>query len=145
MKKTIILMLCLLSSIGLMAQKKTITGTVMDVTGEAIIGATVIEIGSSNGVITDLDGKFTLSVNPNGKIRVTYVGYQIQEVDIKGKSSFNVTLKEDSQQLDEVVVTGYGGKQLRTKVTNSIAKVSEDVLQKGLFSNVSFNILVATP
>ncbi|MBP6065895.1 MAG: TonB-dependent receptor [Bacteroides sp.] len=135
MKKTIILMLCLLSSIGLMAQKKTITGTVMDVTGEAIIGATVIEIGSSNGVITDLDGKFTLSVNPNGKIRVTYVGYQIQEVDIKGKSSFNVTLKEDSQQLDEVVVTGYGGKQLRTKVTNSIAKVSEDVLQKGLFSN----------
>ena len=74
-------------------------------------------------------------VDPNGKIKVSYVGYQPQVLDVKGRNSFNIKLKEDSEMLDEVVVTGYGGKQLRTKVTNSIAKVKEDVLQKGLFSN----------
>ena len=118
-----------------MAQKKSITGVVTDATGETVIGASVVEVGTTNGVITNLDGKFTLMVDPNGKIKVSYVGYQPQVIDVKGKNSFNIKLKEDSEMLDEVVVTGYGGKQLRTKVTNSIAKVKDDVLQKGLFSN----------
>ena len=135
MKKTIFLILCLLCSIGAMAQKKSITGVVTDASGETVIGASVVEVGTTNGVITNLDGKFTLMVDPNGKIKVSYVGYQPQVIDIKGKNSFNIKLKEDSEMLDEVVVTGYGGKQLRTKVTNSIAKVKDDVLQKGLFSN----------
>ena len=135
MKKTIFLILCILCSLGAMAQKKSITGVVMDASGESIIGASVVEVGTTNGVITDIDGKFTLMVDPNGKIKVSYVGYQPQVLDVKGKNSFNIKLKEDSEMLDEVVVTGYGGKQLRTKVTNSIGKVKEDVLQKGLFSN----------
>ena len=118
-----------------MAQKKSITGVVTDASGESVIGASVVEVGTTNGVITDIDGKFTLMVDPNGKIKVSYVGYQPQVLDVKGKNSFNIKLKEDSEMLDEVVVTGYGGKQLRTKVTNSIGKVKEDVLQKGLFSN----------
>ncbi len=63
------------------------------------------------------------------------LGISLRYSDVKGKNSFNIKLKEDSEMLDEVVVTGYGGKQLRTKVTNSIGKVKEDVLQKGLFSN----------
>ena len=135
MKKTIFLILCLLCSIGAMAQKKSITGVVTDATGETVIGASVVEVGTTNGVITNLDGKFTLMVDPNGKIKVSYVGYQPQVIDVKGRNSFNIKLKEDSEMLDEVVVTGYGGKQLRTKVTNSISKVSEESLKVGVFSN----------
>ena len=135
MKKTIFLILCLLCSIGAMAQKKSITGVVTDASGETVIGASVVEVGTTNGVITNLDGKFTLMVDPNGKIKVSYVGYQPQVIDIKGKNSFNIKLKEDSEMLDEVVVTGYSGTQLRSKVTNSISKVKEEALTTGLFSN----------
>ena len=135
MKKTIFLILCLLCSIGAMAQKKSITGVVTDAIGETVIGASVVEVGTTNGVITNLDGKFTLMVDPNGKIKVSYVGYQPQVIDIKGKNSFNIKLKEDSEMLDEVVVTGYSGTQLRSKVTNSISKVKEEALTTGLFSN----------
>ncbi len=135
MKKTIFLILCLLCSIGAMAQKKSITGVVTDATGESVIGASVVEVGTTNGVITDIDGKFTISVNPNGKIKVSYVGYQPQTIDVKGKNSFNIKLKEDSEMLAEVVVTGYGGKQLRSKVTSSITKVNEEALKVGVFSN----------
>lgn len=135
MRKSIFLILCLLCSVGAMAQK-TVSGVVTDATGEAVIGASVIEVGAAgNGTVTDLDGKFTLTVSPDGKIQISYIGYQTQTLSAKDKSFFKVVLKEDSEMLQEVVVTGYGGKQLRTKVTNSIAKVKEDVLQKGLFSN----------
>ena len=135
MKKTIFLILCILCSLGAMAQKKSITGVVTDASGESVIGASVVEVGTTNGVITDIDGKFTLSVDPNGKIKVSFVGYQPQVLDVKGRNSFNIKMKEDSEMLDEVVITGYGGKQLRTKVTNSIAKVKDEALKVGLFSN----------
>ena len=72
----------------------------------------VVEVGTTNGVITHIvTGKFTLMVDPNGKIKVSYVGYQPQVLDVKGKNSFNIKLKEDSEMLDEVVVTGYGAKK----------------------------------
>ena len=136
MKRSIFLILCILCSIGAMAQKKSITGVVTDVAGEPVIGASVVEVGNTmNGVITDLDGRFSINVNPNGKIRITYVGYQPQTIDVKNQTSLKIQLSEDSEMLQEVVVTGYGGKQLRTKVTNSIAKVNEDALKVGLFSN----------
>lgn len=135
MKRNIFLILCLLCSIGAMAQKKSITGVVTDATGELIIGASVVEVGTANGVITDLDGRFTLSVNPDGKIQVSYVGYQNQVIDVKNKNSFKIQLKEDAEMLEEVVVTGYGGKQLRSKVTNSISKVKEETLKQGMFTN----------
>ena len=136
MKKDILLlMLCLFCSIGTMAQTKTITGVVSDAAGEPIIGASVVEVGTTNGTITDIDGKFVLNMNPDGKIRVSYIGYQVQTIDLKGKTSFRIQMKEDSEMLEEVVVTGYGGKQLRTKVTNSISKVKEETLKQGLYSN----------
>ncbi|MCS2670902.1 hypothetical protein NXY34_23490 [Bacteroides fragilis] len=74
-------------------------------------------------MITDIGGKFTLMVDPNGKIEVSFVGYQPRDNRCEGKGSFQYSAEEDSEMLEEVVVTGYGGKQLRTKVTNSIAKV----------------------
>lgn len=136
MKKDILLlMLCLFCSIGAVAQTKSITGLVTDGSGEPIIGASVIEVGTTNGIITDIDGKFSLTVNPNAKIKITYIGFQAQTVELKGRTSLKIQLKEDSEMLEEVVVTGYGGKQLRTKVTNSISKVNEESLKVGLFSN----------
>ena len=130
MKKTLFMLFCLLCSIGAMAQKKTITGVVTDATGEAVIGASIVETGTTNGTVTDLDGNFTLSVANDGSIRVSFVGYQTQTLSVKGKSTFKIALKEDSEMLQEVVVTGYGGKQLRTKVTNSISKVKEETLKR---------------
>ena len=135
MKKCIILMLCLLSSIGMIAQTKSVSGVVTDANGEAVIGASVIEVGTTVGTITDLDGKFTLAVSPDAKIKVSYIGYQTQTIDVKGKSTLTIRLKEDSEMLEEVVVTGYSGTQIRSKVTNSISKVKSESLSVGLFSN----------
>ena len=86
---------------------KKITGTVVDASGP-VIGASVVEKGSSNGVITDFDGNFTLNVKPGATIVVSYVGYQAQEIKVGNQSSINITLKEDDALLEEVVVVGYG-------------------------------------
>ena len=80
MKKTIFLILCILCSLGAMAQKKSITGVVTDASGESVIGASVVEVGTTNGVITYIDGKFTLMVDYNRKIRVSFVWYQNQTI-----------------------------------------------------------------
>ena len=135
MKKTFLCFLCFLCTIGAIAQKRSITGIVVDMLGEPIIGASVVEVGTSNGTITDFDGNFSLSVSPDGKIKVTFVGYKSEEIAVKNKTTFTIKLKEDSEMLGEVVVTGYGGKQLRSKVTSSISKVNEDALKVGVFSN----------
>lgn len=135
MKKTFLCFLCLLCTIGAIAQKRSITGIVVDMLGEPIIGASVVEVGTSNGTITDFDGNFSLSVSPDGKIKVTFVGYKSEEIAVKNKTTFTIKLKEDSEMLGEVVVTGYGGKQLRSKVTSSISKVNEEALKVGVFSN----------
>lgn len=136
MKKSILLsMLCLFCSLGVIAQTKSITGTVTDGTGETVIGASVVEVGTTNGTITDFDGKFTLKVSQGGKITVSYIGYTPQTITVGAENHYNIKLKEDTEVLDEVVITAYGGKQLRTKVTNSISKVKEDVLTKGSYTN----------
>ncbi|MCS3207344.1 carboxypeptidase-like regulatory domain-containing protein [Bacteroides stercoris] len=83
-------------------------GTVIDGTGEPIIGANVLEVGTTNGVITDIDGNFKLSVQPNAKIQVSFIGYITQTVTVGSQKNIKVTLKEDAQALDEVVVVGYG-------------------------------------
>ena len=136
MKKTLFFLLSFMLSINLMAQTKTITGTVVDPTNEPLIGASVIEVGAAtNGTITDVNGKFTLTVKQGTSVQVSYIGYLPATVDIKGGTNFNVVLKEDSKLLEEVVVTGYGGTQSRTRNTNSIAKVDNKKLSTGVFSN----------
>lgn len=116
-------------------QSGTCTGVVIDKTGETVIGATVVVKGTSNGTITGLDGDFSLTnVKKGDVIVISFVGYTTQEVVWNGQP-LNITLADDTQQLEEVVITAYGGKQLRTKVTNSISKVKEDVLNKGSFTN----------
>lgn len=91
------------------SRKKRVTGVVKDVMGEPLIGANVVEKGrSTNGVITDFNGKFTLEVDESASLVVSYIGYLAQDIPTKGKGDFHIILKEDINTLDEVVVTGYG-------------------------------------
>ena len=119
-------------------QAQACRGTVLDSKGEPVIGASVLIKGApvSTGVVTSFDGSF---VQPNAKpgdvLVISSIGYETVEVAWNG-APLNVTLADDTTLLDEVVVTGYGGTQRRTKVTNSIAKVQEDILTKGTYSNV---------
>lgn len=115
-------------------QSETATGTVVDAMGP-VIGASVIVKGTTNGVITDFDGNFSLAgVNKGDILEISFVGYTTQEIKWNG-TPLNVTLKEDTQQLEEVVVLGYGVKQKRGKLTNSVAKVSEETLSVGSYGD----------
>lgn len=127
-----ILFISLLSllAIGTNAQNKAVSGTVADKNGEMVIGASVVIKGTTNGAITDLDGKFTLSNVPaNGTIRVSFVGYKTQEVSIKGQSSIKVILEEDSETLDEVVVVGYGVVK-KSDITGALTRVTEKTIKE---------------
>ena len=116
-------------------QSETCTGVVLDEFGETVIGASVVVKGTTNGVITGIDGDFALqNVKKGDIIQISFVGYATQEIKWDGKP-MTITLKEDTEMLEEVVVTGYGGKTLRTKVTNSIAKVNNEALTTGVHSN----------
>ena len=135
--KTLAVLLSWLFAVGLYAQNITIKGNVTDnVFKEPVIGATIVIQGTSNGTVTDYDGNYTLSDVPeNAKLEFSYVGMKTQVVNVAGKTTINVVMVEDVELLEEVVVTGYGGKQLRSKVTNSIAKVAEETLTVGVYSN----------
>lgn len=115
-------------SVGMFAQTLTVKGVVKDAVGEPVIGASVLVKGTTNGTITDFDGNFELSNVPqNATIEISFVGYVTQT--LKAAPSLNVTMKEDTQALEEVVVVGYGV-QKKSVVTASIAKVSSDDLSK---------------
>ena len=111
-------------SLCMFAQNITITGKVTDTTGEPLIGVTIQVQGTTNGTITDMDGNFTLEdVVPDGILDISYVGMESQEVAVNGQTNIEVTLKEDTEMLEEVVVVGYGTMD-RREVTSSIKTVS---------------------
>ena len=103
--------------------KKTVQGTVVDTYGEPVIGANVVEKGTTNGFITDLDGKFSLSIAVNSILQITYIGYENQEIQVGNQTSLRIVLKEDMQALEEVVIVGYGT-QRASDITTSVANVS---------------------
>lgn len=104
-------------------QKKIITGTVVDPNGEAVIGANVLVKGTTNGTITDMDGKFSLEVPEGAMLLVSYIGYGDYETKVGNQSNLSITLKEDSKALDEVVVVGYGT-QKKADLTGSVANIN---------------------
>lgn len=106
-------------------QKKRITGTITDAQGQAVIGANVIEEGSSNGTVTDANGHFSLEVANDAQIRVSYIGFLDQVVNASGNSDFRITLNEDVQALSEVVVVAYG-EQKRSTLTNAQSTISNE-------------------
>ena len=116
---------------------KKIKGTIKDSAGEPIIGANVILKGDATvGSITDIDGNFDLSVPSNATLQVSYIGYNTQDVPIGNKSFLNITLKEDTETLDEVVVVGYGS-QKKVNVIGSIASVDSKALESRAVPDVS--------
>ncbi len=131
-------LLLLLSIIPLwmFSQSISVTGIVKDASGEGVIGASVLEEGTTNGVITDFDGNFTLKVSPQSKLVISYVGYESQTINVGGKTRFDIVLKDDSQLLSEVVVIGYGT-QRREAVTGSVASMRGDELRAVQTGNIS--------
>lgn len=117
------------------AQNKSISGVVIDDSGEPIIGANAAIEGTSNGVITDIDGKFTLSnVASDARLKVSYIGYISQTITVSGNTSFRIELKEDVQALEEVVVVGYGV-QKKSDVTGALASVSSKDIESRPVTN----------
>ena len=119
------------------AQSIRVQGVVNDNASESIIGANVTEKGTTNGVITDLDGKFSLSVQKGATLVISYIGYVTQEIPVENETELKVILKEDSKALEEVVVIGYGTAR-KSDVTGSIASVGGDKLREVPAADVSY-------
>lgn len=127
-----------------LAQKVTVTGTVVDELGEPLIGATVMEKGTSTGTATDLDGNFQLSVNPDGTLVVSYIGYDAVEVPINGQTHFNVVMKENATMLAETVVIGYGSVK-KSDATGSVALVTPDEIDANIATSAQDLLVGASP
>lgn len=126
MKKCSVLLLMLLFPLGVLAQSVTVSGQVTDEAGEPIIGASVRIPGTSVGVVTDMDGNYSISVPKGKQLEITYVGYK-KEVIIAKEGKMTVQLKEDSNMLNEVVAIGYGTVK-RKDVTGSVSSVGNTEL-----------------
>lgn len=119
------------------AQDISVTGTVKDSSGEPIIGASVIQKGTTNGIISDLDGNFTIKVHTYSTLVVSYIGYKTQEVAVNKRSNIQIVLTEDSKALEEIVVIGYGTAR-RSDVTGSIASVNSEKLNEVPSTNITY-------
>ena len=131
MQKTMFFVFFLLCSTVMLAQNK-VSGTVLDATGEPLIGVSVLETGTNNGVVTDFDGGFTLTVKQGAKLTFSYVGYTSKT--LAAANGMKVTLEEDNKVLNEVVVVGYGTMR-RKDVTSSITTVKAEDLNRGVFTD----------
>jgi TonB-linked SusC/RagA family outer membrane protein len=126
-----------ISSTLVFAQTKTVTGTVVDELGEPVIGANVVVAGTTNGATTDIDGNFSIqNVANNATLRVTYIGYREQNIPVAGKNRFNIKIEEDRDELDEVVVIGYGTVKKRD-LTGSVSSVNAKELVANPVSDVA--------
>ena len=131
MLKTMFFAFFLLCSTAMMAQQK-VSGTVLDATGEPLIGVSVLEAGTTNGVVTDFDGNFTLTVKQGANLTFSYIGYLSQT--LAAANGMKVTLQEDNKVLNEVVVVGYGTMR-RKDVTSSITTIKSEDLNRGVFTD----------
>ncbi|GAB6123719.1 SusC/RagA family TonB-linked outer membrane protein [Dysgonomonas termitidis] len=129
-------MLSLIFALNLSAQnRKNITGTVFDEKRESIIGASVSVKGTTNGTITDIDGKFSIDVNESDILTISYIGFLSQEIPVAGKSDLQIILKENAEMLDEVVVVGYG--VMRKKdLTGAVSSIDSKTMQDKPVANI---------
>ena len=130
----LIILFCLFP-VWVLAQTVSVTGMVKDASGEPIIGASVVEAGTTNGIVTDLDGNFKLNVSAKGSLKISFIGYQTQTIPVAGKKQFDITLKEDAKVLDEVVVVGYG-QMKRSDLTGSVVSVNDEAIKKSVVTSV---------
>ena len=132
--KPLLLSLMLSAGIALNAQVISITGTVKDASGEAIIGATVQETGTSNGTVTDIDGNFAIQADAQATLNVKYIGYEPQDIPVGGRTAIHIVLEEDAISLGEVVAIGYGS-QKKKEVTGSVASIKSEDFNAGVKTN----------
>ena len=126
------------------AQKITVHGYVDDDLGEPLIGATVMEKGTTNGTATDIDGNFTLNVAPNATLVVSYVGYDPMEVAVNGRTDIKITMTQNAQMLQETVVIGYGSVK-KSDATGSVAVIKPDEIEAGISTSVQDMLVGASP
>lgn len=132
------MMVCLIGMLlpmCMFAQQITVQGVVKDQTGETVIGASVMEKGTTNGTITGIDGDFSLNMSPNGTLVVSFVGYKTQEVQVKGQKQLLVVLSEDAEMLDEVVVIGYGTMK-KSDLTGAVSSIGNKDIKDSPVSNL---------
>ncbi len=130
-QKTLFTLLLMLSGLATVwAQSLTVSGVTKDIKGEPLPAVTILEKGTQNGVVTDMDGKYTLKVNPNATLVFSFIGFTPKEVAIGAQSVVDVVLEEDAKTLGEVVVVGYGT-QRKKDLTGSISTISERNFQRG--------------
>ena len=136
-RKTALLFAVFLAcSLTVSAQSVALTGIVKDAFGEGIIGANVVEKGTTNGTVTDLDGNFSLTVSgQDAVLTISFLGYITQDIRVGNQSSFNVILKEDTQNLDEVIVIGYGTAK-KSDLTGAVTRADMEALEKSPNVNV---------
>ncbi|HHV85673.1 MAG TPA: TonB-dependent receptor [Petrimonas sp.] len=130
----IVLCILFITPFSGLAQNIQLSGSVFDANKEPVIAASVIEKGTTNGVVTDFDGNFSLNVSPNATIVISYVGYITQEIALNGRKTLNITLVEDVEMLDELVVVGYGTLK-KSDMTGAISSVNVEELSKRTTTN----------
>ena len=131
------MMVCLIGMLlpmCMFAQQITVQGVVKDQTGETVIGASVMEKGTTNGTITGIDGDFSLNMSPNGTLVVSFVGYKTQEVQVKGQKQLQVVLSEDAEMLDEVIVVGYGTTK-KANLSGAVDQISSKEIEHRVSGN----------
>lgn len=124
--------------------KKILTGTVADEKGEPVIGANVIEKGTTNGVITSIDGDFSISVSENAVLQVSYIGYMTQEIAVGSQPRLQIILKEDSQTLEEVIVIGYGT-TTRKSTVGAVDQIGSSKIEARPVANITQALQGASP
>ena len=130
------LLLLLIMPANLFSQSITVKGSVVDSGNEPLIGVNVVEQGTTNGTVTDIDGNFTLNVPVDAVLSVSYVGFVPREIPVSGRTTLNIVLREDAEMLDEIVVVGYGT-QRREAITGSVSSMRGDVLRNVPTGNVA--------
>ena len=132
----LLLLLVFMLPTNLLAQTIKVAGKVIDTSGEAVIGASIVEKGTKNGAVTDISGAFSLNASAKGTLVISSVGYKTQEINIGGRKNLTVTLQENAELLDEVVVVGYGTLK-RSDMTGAISSVNMEELTKRTTTNAA--------
>lgn len=144
-KKTLgLLIMFMLIPLWAVSQNITIKGNITDATGEPIPGVNILQVGTTNGIISDLYGNYSLTAPSNAKLNFTFVGYTPQTIAIAGKQTINVVMQEDSKTLDEVVVVGYGSIK-KTDISGSVASVNREEMMKKSPQNVAQGLRGSAP
>jgi len=134
-KRLMIGFLVMLMPLSLLAQDIKVQGVVKDQTGETVIGATVMQKGTSNGTVTDFDGNFSLVVPSDATLTISYIGFATQDIPVGGKTDFQIVLKDDSQTLSEVVVIGYGTMR-KSDLTGAVGSLASKDMENSPVANI---------